>query len=47
MLGILQAQRGNYHDAEQVLRKALKLNPDDAGSQFNYGNVLARVATLR
>ena len=40
MLGILQAQRGNYPDAEQVLRKALKLNPDDAGSQFNYGNVL-------
>lgn len=40
MLGVLHAQRGNYPDAEQTLRKAIKLNPDDAGSQFNYGNVL-------
>ena len=40
MLGILQAQRGDYSGAEKLLRKALKLNPDDAASQFNYGNVL-------
>ena len=30
MLGILHAQCGNYSDAEQLLRDALRLNPNNA-----------------
>lgn len=40
LLGILLAQRGNYPEAERRLKAALALNPDDAGGQFNYGNLL-------
>ena len=40
MLGVLHAQRGNFVEAENVLCDALRLNPNDAGAQFNYGNVL-------
>ena len=39
-LGLLHAQCGHYAEAERVLRRALKRNPDDARTQFNYGNVL-------
>ena len=46
MLGILQAQRGNFPAAEQTLRDALTLNPADAGAQFNYGNVLLALDRL-
>jgi predicted O-linked N-acetylglucosamine transferase (SPINDLY family) len=40
MLGVLHAQRGNYQEAERQLHAAISLNPNDAGGQFNYGNVL-------
>jgi protein O-GlcNAc transferase len=40
MLGVLHAQRGNYPEAERRLKAALALNPNDAGGQFNYGNLL-------
>jgi protein O-GlcNAc transferase len=40
MLGTLCAQRMNYSEAERLLRDAIRLNPNDAGAQFNYGNVL-------
>jgi protein O-GlcNAc transferase len=40
LLGILHAQRGNYPEAERHLHAALALNPNDAGAQFNYGNLL-------
>jgi predicted O-linked N-acetylglucosamine transferase (SPINDLY family) len=40
MLGILHAQRGNYREAEELMAGALRLNPNDAGAHFNYGNVL-------
>ena len=43
MLGVLHAQRGEYAAAERLLGDALKLNPNDAGGQFNYGNVLLRL----
>lgn len=40
MLGVLYAHRGNYPEAERLLRDALRLNPNDDSAQFNYGNVL-------
>ena len=40
MLGVLHAHRGNYPEAERRLHAAIALNPNDAGAQFNYGNVL-------
>jgi tetratricopeptide (TPR) repeat protein len=46
MLGILQAQRGHYADAERLLHNALTLNPADAGAQFNYANVLLALERL-
>jgi protein O-GlcNAc transferase len=46
MLGVLHAQRGNYPEAERRLQAALALNPDDAGGQFNYGNVLLGLGRL-
>jgi protein O-GlcNAc transferase len=40
LLGMLKAQRGSYREAAAYLREALRLRPDDAGTHFNYGNVL-------
>jgi protein O-GlcNAc transferase len=40
MLGVLHAQRGDYQEAERQLKAAISLNPNDAGGQFNYGNIL-------
>jgi len=40
MLGLLTAQTGRYGESERLLRDALRLKPNDAGWQFNYGNVL-------
>ena len=46
MLGVLHAQRGNYQEAERQLHAAISLNPNDAGGQFNYGNVLLGLQRL-
>ena len=46
MLGVLYAQRGNYQEAERRLQAAISLNPNDAGGQFNYGNVLLGLQRL-
>ena len=46
MLGVLHAQRGNYQEAERQLHAAITLNPNDAGGQFNYGNVLLGLQRL-
>jgi protein O-GlcNAc transferase len=46
MLGVLHAQRGNFQEAERQLQAAIALNPNDAGSQFNYGNVLLGLQRL-
>ena len=46
MLGVLHAQRGNYPEAERRLNAAMALNPNDAGGQFNYGNVLLGLQRL-
>lgn len=40
MLGLLHAQRGNFADAEPLLKKAARVNPDDPHVVFNYANVL-------
>ena len=46
MLGILQAQRGDFPEAERLLGRAVELNPNDIGVRFNYGNVLLRLNRL-
>jgi len=40
MLGLLHAQRGNFADAEPLLKKAARANPGDPHILFNYANVL-------
>ncbi|TPQ26578.1 hypothetical protein C2U70_31515 [Bradyrhizobium guangdongense] len=40
MLGLLHAQRGNFADAEPLLKKAARVNPGDPHVLFNYANVL-------
>lgn len=40
MLGLLHAQRGNFADAEPLLRKAVRLDAGNPEVLFNYANVL-------
>lgn len=40
MLGLLQAQRGNFADAEPLLKKAARVDPGNPDVLFNYANVL-------
>jgi protein O-GlcNAc transferase len=46
MLGLVCAQRRNFVEAERFFGEALKLNPQDADGQFNYGNVLLGLQRL-
>jgi len=46
MLGLLNAQRGNFEEAERLLRNALTVNANDAGAQFNHGNTLIALQRL-
>lgn len=40
MLGLLHAQRGNFPDAEPLLKKAVRVDPGNPDVLFNYANVL-------
>ena len=40
MLGLLHAQRGNFADAEPLLKKAVRVDPGNPDVLFNYANVL-------
>ncbi|WP_409192382.1 tetratricopeptide repeat protein [Bradyrhizobium sp. RDM4] len=40
MLGLLHAQRGNFADAEPLLKKAARVDPGNPDVLFNYANVL-------
>lgn len=40
MLGLLHAQRGDFVDAEPLLKKAVRVDPDNPHVLFNYANVL-------
>jgi len=40
LMGLIEAQRGHNKDAELLLRKAVRLNPQSAEAQANRGNVL-------
>jgi len=40
MLGLLRAQRGNFADAEPLLKKAVRVDPGNPDVLFNYANVL-------
>lgn len=40
MLGLLHAQRGNFADAEPLLKKAVRLDAGNPEVLFNYANVL-------
>ncbi|MCP3372573.1 tetratricopeptide repeat protein [Bradyrhizobium cajani] len=40
MLGLLHAQRGNFADAEPLLKKAARVDPGNPNVLFNYANVL-------
>jgi len=46
MFGLLKAQQSDFPEAERLLSKAVALNPNDAGAQFNHGNVLLRLGRL-
>ena len=43
MLGIIFAQRGQFEEAEQMLRAALSIDPAVAQCLHNYGSVLSRL----
>ena len=45
-LGVIAAQRGDFPDAENLLRHALKLNPDYVDAHINLGNLLQQVKRL-
>lgn len=40
MLGLLRAQRGDFADAEPLLKKAVRVDPGNPHVLFNYANVL-------
>lgn len=40
MLGLLHAQRGDFADAEPLLKKAVRVDPSNPHVLFNYANVL-------
>lgn len=40
MLGLLHAQRGDFADAEPLLKKAARIDPGNPDVLFNYANVL-------
>jgi tetratricopeptide (TPR) repeat protein len=44
LLGILRAQQGRHSEALELIGTALKINPDIAEAQRNYGNILNTAA---
>ena len=45
-LGILQYKRGQYAEAEALLRRALELEPDNAAAHFYRGESLNRLGRV-
>jgi len=40
LLGVLNAQRGDYQSAADLISRAIRFNPNDTNAHFNLGNVL-------